>query len=113
MKEVDNERVELYLTEFAQSEHEGFVFIALYVYTKFPEKFKDNIFNLIINRSVLCNAPSWVEYQTMEALKAAFPLWNDEQKLTIIRRILSIDDKGEHVLFKDYAKNRLLYGHPL
>ena len=49
----------------------------------------------------------------MEALKAAFPLWNDEQKLTIIRRILSIDDKGEHVLFKDYVKNRLLYGHPL
>ena len=113
LKEVDNERVELYLTEFAQSEHEGFVFIALYVYTEFPEKFKDNIFNLIINRSVLCNAPSWVEYQTMEALKAAFPLWNDEQKLTIIRRILSIDDKGEYVLFKDYVKNRLLYGHPL
>ena len=46
LKEVDNERVELYLTEFAQSEHEGFVFIALYVYTEFPEKFKDNILNL-------------------------------------------------------------------
>lgn len=113
VKEVDSERVELYLTEFARSEHEGFVFIALYVYTEFPEKFKDDIFNLIINRSVLCNAPSWVEYQTVEALKTVFPLWNDKQKLTVIRRILSIDDKGEHVLFRNSVKNRLLYGHPL
>lgn len=44
LKEVDSERVELYLAEFAHSEHEGFVFITLYVYTEFPEKFKDNIF---------------------------------------------------------------------
>lgn len=113
LKDVDNERIRRYITEFSKSEHEGFVFIALYVYTEHPEKFKDDIYNLITKRSVLSNAPSWVEYQAVEALRATFSLWNDEQKLAVISRILSIDDQSEHILFKENVEIRLQYGHPL
>lgn len=113
LEDVDGEKVRKYISEFSQSIHEGFVFIALYVYTKHPEKFKDNIYDTIVKRSVLANAPSWVEYQTVEALKVAYPLWNDEQKVAVINRILAIDDKGEHILFKDAMQMRLQWGHPL
>lgn len=113
LKDVDEEKTRQYISEFSQSKYEGFVFIALYVYTKHPEKFKDNIYDIIVNRSVLANAPSWVEYQAVEALKLAYHLWNDEQKKAIINRILAIDDKGEHILFKDAIQMRLQWGHPL
>ena len=113
LKDVDGEKVRQYLSEFSQSNHEGFVFIALYVYTENPEKFKDDIFDIIVKRSVLSNAPSWVEYQAVEALKVACPLWNDEQKKDVISRILTIDDKGERILFKDAMQMRLQWGHPL
>lgn len=113
LKDVDEEKTRQYISEFSQSKHEGFVFIALYVYTKHPEKFKDIIFDTIVKRSVLANAPSWVEYQAVEALKVAYPLWNDEQKKAVINCMLSIDDKGEHILFKDVVKMKLQWGHPL
>ena len=112
LKDVDGEKVRQYISEFSQSKHEGFVFIALYVYTKHPEKFKDNIYDIIVKRSVLANAPSWVEYQAVEALKMAYPLWDDEQKKTVINRILAIDDKEEYILFKD-AMHKLQRGLPL
>lgn len=113
LNNVDNESTQRYLKEFNQSVHEGFVFMALFVYTEHPEKFKDAINRLIVNRSVLSNAPGWVEYQAVEALKVSYPLWNDNQKMAVIDRILSIDDKGEHILFKDSVEMRLQYGHPL
>lgn len=114
LKNVDDEITSRYLAEFRQSLHEGFVFISLYVYTEHPEKFKDDVNYLIINRSVLSNVPCWVEYQAVEALKAAYPLWDDEQRLDVINRILSIDDKGEqHIFFNDPMGMRLRFGHPL
>lgn len=113
LKSVDSEKTLRYLSDFANSEHEGFVFIALYVYTNEAEHFKDDVCEIILKRSVLSNAPSWVEYQAVEALKASFPLWNDKQKVAIIERILDIDDEGEHILFKDAVELRLQYGHPL
>ena len=113
IKDVDEEKSRLYISEFSQSKHEGFVFIALYVYTKHPERFKDNIYDIIVNRSVLANAPSLVEYQAIEALKVAYCLWNDEQKNDIINRILAIVDKGEHILYKNAIQMRLQCGHPL
>jgi hypothetical protein len=113
LKNVDDEITGQYLAEFSQSLHEGFVFIALYVYTEHPEKFKDEINKIIINRSVLSNAPGWVEYQAVEALNVSYMLWNDDQRLAVINRILSIEDKGEHILFKDFVEMRLQYGHPL
>lgn len=113
LKNVDDETTGEYIEKFSRSEHEGFVFIALYVYTSYPEKFNESIYEIIVNRSVLYNAPSWVEYQAVEALKAAYPLWNDEKKISVIERILTIDDKSEHMLFKDAVEMRLQYGHPL
>ena len=113
LKDVEDEKVLHRLSEFSQSNHEGFVFIALFVFTEYPEKFKDDIYAIIVNRSVLANAPSWVEYKAVEALKVAFPLWNDEQKTVVINRILAINDKGEHILFKDVLQMRLQWGHPL
>ena len=113
LKDVDEEKNRQYISEFSQNMHEGFVFIALYVYTEYPEKFKDDVYDIIVKRSVLANATSWVEYQAVEALKVAYPLWDDKQKKTVINRILIIDDKGEHILFKDAVQMRLQWGHPL
>lgn len=113
LKDVDDETIRQYLLEFSQSEHEGFVFIALYVYTEHPDKFKDDIYSIIVNRSILSNAPSWVEFQAVEALKASFSYWNDAQKISVIEKILNIIDKGEHILFKELVKMRIQYGHPL
>ncbi len=113
LKNVDKEQTQRYLADFAKSEHEGFVFIALYIYTSEPKRFKEDSFEIILKRSVLSNAPSWVEYQAIEALKTSFPLWNEEQKTAIIERILDIEDEGEKLLFKDAVNLRLKYGHPL
>lgn len=110
---IDDEQTRQYIDSFSKSEQEGFVFIAIYVYTEHPEKFKDKLFDIIVNRSVLANAPSWVEYQTVEALKRSWSLMSDEQKSAIIDRILTIDDLGEHILIKDAIPMRLQYGHPL
>ena len=113
LKDIDGEKTRRYISEFSHSNHEGFVFIALYVYTEYPKRFKDDICDIIVNRSVLANAPSWVEYQSVEALRVAYPIWNEEQKIAVVNKILSIDDKGEHMLFKDPVQMRKQYNHPL
>lgn len=113
LKNVEDEKIKRYIAEFSKSKHEGFVFIALYIYTSHPELFKDDVYEIIINRQVLANAPSWVEYQAVETLKRAFPLMSNAQKNAIIDRILAIDDKGEHMLFRNATEMRLQYGHPL
>lgn len=113
LKKFDSVKTKHYLTEFSKSKHEGFVFIALYIYTSHPELFKDEVYEIIVNRQVLSNAPTWVEYQAIEALKVSFAFMTDEQKNAIVERILAIDDKGEHRLFKDVAELRMQYGHPL
>lgn len=112
LKNPDGEMTKRYITEFSKSKHEGFVFIALYVYTSHPKLFKDDIYDIIVNRQVLANAPSWVEYQTVDALKTSFILMSDEQKNAIVDKILTIDDKDEYRLFKDVVEIRLQYGHP-
>ena len=113
LEDIDDDSTRQYIAEFSQSEHQGFVFTALYVYTEYPEKFKDDIYAIIVNRSVLSNAPSWVEYQAIEALKASFFFWNDEQKRAVIDKILLIYDKGEYLLFKDTVEMRRKFGQPL
>lgn len=102
------------LKKFAQSNYGGIVFIALYVYTSRPDLFKCDAYEIITQREVLSNAPAWVEYQAVEALKETFPLMDDEQKIAVINKILSINDIGEKVCrngFKDHA--RIMYGHPI
>ena len=113
IKNVKDEKTQQYISEFSQSKHAGFVFIALYVYTARPDLFKDDICDVVLHRQLLSNAPSWVEYQAVEALKATFMLWDDEQKTAVIDRILRIVDKGEGQMFRDTVANRLQYGHPL
>ncbi len=113
LKNINEAKTKRYIADLSKSKQEGFVFIALYIYTSYPEAFKDDIFEIIDTRSVLANAPSWVEYQAVEALKVVFPIWNDEQKTKVIKYILTIDDKGDHMLFKDAIEMRLQWGHPL
>lgn len=113
LKNIDDENTKQYIANFSSSEHEGFVFIALYIYTSHPERFKDDVFNIILNRSVLCNAPSWVEYQAVETLRVTFNLMDDSQKMQVIDRILAIDDIGEHMLFKDVVGIRVKNKHPI
>lgn len=111
VSEDDTKRL---ISEFSKSKYEGFVFIALYVYSSHPELFKDEVLDIIIKREVLFNAPSWVEYQAVEALKAAFCHFSATQKTSIINRVLSIQDKGEKRLYdKDNLKWRLQHGHPI
>ena len=114
LKDIDEEKTKRYIAEFSQSKHVGFVYIALYVYTSRPDLFKDDVFDIITRRQVLANAPSWVEYQTVEALKATFCLFSDDQKKTVINRILAIEDKDESKLYgRDSIEIRMKYGHPI
>ena len=113
LNRVDEKNTKRHISKLSKSKHEGLVFIALYVYTSHPNLFKDDIYDIIINRQVLSNAPGWVEYQAVEALKVAFPHMDDVQQSNIISRILDIDDKGEHILFKDTIEKRMQYGRPL
>lgn len=103
-----------FLKSFSQSNHGGIVFIALYVYTLRPDLFKENVYEIITQRNVLSNAPAWVEYQAVEALKVTFPLMNNEQKIAVINRILSINDIEEKVCRNGCAYQvRIQYGHPI
>lgn len=113
LKNIEKEETKRYIKEFSKSKYEWVVFIALYIYTSHPELFKDDIYEIFINRQVLTNAPCWVEYQAVEAMKMAFPLMNDGQKNAVIERILAIDDKSEYMMFKMDPKMRLQYGHPI
>lgn len=113
LKNIEDKNTGLHIVNFSKSNYAGFVFMALYIYAAYPELFKDDIADIIINRQVLENAPSWVEYQAVEALKEAFPLMGDVKKMTIINRILVINDMGEHMLFKETVARRRQYGHPI
>lgn len=114
LKNVNDETTRRYIADFSQSKHVGFVYIALYVYTSMPDIFKDDVFDIIIKRQVLANAPSWVEYQAVEALKATFCLFSDNQKKIVINRILAIEDKDESKLYgRDTIEIRMKYGHPI
>lgn len=113
LQHLDVEQTRQRIIEFSNSNHEWFVFIALNIFTERPDLFVDEAYDIITRRMVLENAPSWVEYQAVEALKANFGLMNDAQKTSVIDRVLAIDDKGEHTLYKDVIENRLQFGHPL
>lgn len=114
LKKLGDERTKRNIAVLSGSLHEGFVFIVLYIYTSRPDLFKDELCNIILNRNVLSNAPCWVEYQAVEALKVTYPLWTEVQKNAVIKRILDIQDRGEKTLFaRDTVQMRLKYGHPL
>ena len=90
------------------------LYISHFVYTSMPDIFKNDVFDIITKRQVLANAPCWVEYQAVEALKASFCLFSDNQKKTVINRILAIDDIDERKLYdRDTIEIRMKYGHPI
>lgn len=113
LKKIDTDNTKHYLEDLSNSQYEGFVLIALYIYTSHPGRFKDDVYKIITNRQVLANAPTWVEYLTIEALKLCFPLMSIEQKRAIVERILAINDKGEYRLITMSTEKRLMYGIPL
>lgn len=111
---ADSDITKRYLSEFSLSKHEGFVFIALFVYASCPNLFKDEFCELVVSRQVLSNAPTWVEYQAVGALKAIFPLLSDSQKIAVINRILAIKDNAEKRLYpKEMRVERVEYLHPI
>lgn len=114
LQNVNSERPKQYLKVFSQSKHEGFVYIALQLYTAHPELFKEDAYVILKNRRILSNAPSWVEYQAIEALKTNYPLWTDEQKKNIIEIANRLEDRGERKLYgKENIEMRLQWGHPI
>lgn len=112
LEHIDDKETRQYILQLSRSRHGGFVFIALYIYTSHPELFKDNLCELICQREVLANAPSWVEYQAIEALKASFVYLDEIQQKSIIDRILTILDKSEYRLNKEKVKWCKKFGHP-
>lgn len=109
---VNDEKTNQYLLQLSRSRHEGFVFIALYIYTSHPEMFKENLCELICQREVLANAPSWVKYQTIEALKASWKDLTEKQKKSIVDRILTIYDKSKYKLDQKQVEWCKKFGHP-
>jgi len=112
LEHIDDKETIQYILQLSRSRYGGFVFIALYIYTSHPEVFKDHLCELICQREVLANAPSWVEYQAVEALKASFVHLDEMQKRSIIDRILAIHDKSEYRLDKEKVKWCKKFGHP-
>jgi hypothetical protein len=112
LEHIDDKETSQYLLQLSRSRYGGFVFIALYIYTSHPEVFKDNLCELICQREVLANAPSWVEYQAVEALKASFVHIDEMQKRSIIDRILTIHDQSEYRLDKEKVEWCRKFGHP-
>lgn len=111
LKNIDTEKTKAYLDEFSRSTHEGFVFIALYIYTLHAEKFFKDVYSIITQRQVLANAPCWVEYQALEALKASFQHMSSDQQQQIVHLAETLTDKGEsHVYDKESLKRRKSYG---
>lgn len=114
LKNTETDETQKYLQDFSQSKFECFVFIALFVFTQFPDRFSNDIYMLITQRSVLTNAPSWVEYQALEALKTSFLSMTIEQQKEIVLKAISLTDEGEHQIYsKELFQSRLQAGYPL
>lgn len=114
LKDAEKDTTKEYLQKFSGSEYEAFVFMAFYIYAEKAVLFHNETFLVLTNRSVLCNAPCWVEYQALEALKTSFPYMDDCQKEEIIHLAETMTDEGEcHVYDKEMARVRNKYGQPL
>ena len=114
LKNIDTSETQRYLQEFCCKKYEAFLFIALYVFTKFPEKYYNDIYSIIISRSVLSNAPCWIEYQALEALKSSFQYMSTEQQREIVHKAESLTDDGEKRIYdKELVERRFQNGYPI
>ncbi|MDE7336144.1 MAG: hypothetical protein K2N10_07535, partial [Muribaculaceae bacterium] len=108
------EHTKHFLRKLAYNNHCGIIFIALYIYTSRPDLFKDDVYEIITKRELLSNAPAWVEYQAIEALRVAFPHMDDQQKIAVLNKILSINDPSEKTCrFGESYQARIQSGHPI
>lgn len=111
MENIETEETQAYLKEFDKSTHAGFVFISLYVYTQHPDKYFNEVYSIVTQRQVLSDAPSWIEYQSLEALKASFQYMSVEQQEHIVHMAEVLTDKGESRIYdKDIQKRRMSCG---
>lgn len=102
------------LLNLANSAYDGIVFIALSCYTIAPAYYIDTIYNLLQSRKILANAPSWVEYQSAELVRASFSIFSQDQRDGVVDLIMNIHDKGEWSIFhKRSLEERLQYNIPL
>ena len=111
LENIETEETQAYLKEFDKSTHAGFVFISLYVYTQHPDKYFNEVYSIVTQRQVLSDAPSWIEYQSLEALKASFQYMSVEQQEHIVHMAEVLTDKGESRIYdKDIQKRRMSCG---
>lgn len=113
LKNIREKETEEYLLDFSHSNYECFVFIALYVYTEFPKEYVNEIYSIICKRPVLSNAPCWVEYQALEALKASFSYMTSTQQLEVIKKAECLTDKNELHIYKTLHQRRGLASFPI
>lgn len=114
LKNIGTNKTQFYLQEFSRKKDEAFLFIALYVFTQYPEKYYNDIYTIIVCRSVLSNAPCWIEYQALEALKSSFQYMSAEQQSEIVHKVEFLNDDGEKRIYdKELVQRRLQVGYPI
>lgn len=112
--DVDKDYHEELLDKLANEDYDGLVYIALCGYKVKPKLFIDKIHRAFVNRKLLANAPSIVEYQAAELLRVSYPLFNRDQKNAIINLIVNISDESEKKRhFTIPLIQRLEYNRPL
>lgn len=109
-----NDYHENLLLKLSNSVYDGIVFIALSGYIVAPVHYIDTIYHLLQSRKILANAPSWVEYQSAELVRASFPFFSKKQRDGVIDLIMNLYDKGEWSIYhKRSLEERLQYNIPL
>lgn len=102
------------LDNLANEVYDGLVYIALNGFYFNPDHYINKIYTNLIKRKLLVNAPSWVEYQAAELLRVSYPLFNRNQKDTIIKYIANISDENEKKeIHKLPLNQRLEFNIPL
>ena len=113
LKDRETAYVREYLLEFGNSKQGLLVFVALCVCSEKPDVFFNETYSILTSHSVLSNAPCWVEYQALEALKAAFPYMPEVQQREIVRMAGKLSDKHDRLSCGMDENLRLRLGIPL
>lgn len=111
-KEMDEneEKIDEFLNKLAQSNLGGIVYIAICGYAHNPQKYASVIYDFLITRPILVDAPLLVEYQSRELLKAAFNYLTIDQQNKIVNFIMEVSPKCEKRMFD---KNHMQYNLPI
>lgn len=103
-----------YLDLLLDSEYAAMVCAGLRVLSEHIDIFKDKILDTLLNKAVMCDAPTWVEYYSCELVKLTFDSLNDDEKNILVQTIMKVEDKTDKsMLLKDEIGTRLEHGIPL